>query len=136
MGNQSESWTRLSVQGPSFSGLGDVRSLPRRWGWFPVNRQTWGGVRIAPFLLGTFPYALLWLIRFQGRFTWSRATRPLTRSSARKLSGRSASLTSNGLPPWTIGGAISRQELLPRTIETASNKCKLLIYSVSISEEG
>jgi hypothetical protein len=41
MGNQSKSWTRLSVQRPPFSALAGVRSLPRRWGWFLANRQPW-----------------------------------------------------------------------------------------------
>ena len=34
LGNQSKSWTRLSVPRPPFSTLAGVRSLPRRWGWF------------------------------------------------------------------------------------------------------
>src|SRR5664279_598929 len=41
MGNQSQCWIRLSVQGLPFSALGGVRSLPKRWGWFSITRQRW-----------------------------------------------------------------------------------------------
>jgi hypothetical protein len=37
-GNRSQFWIRPSVPGPPFSALGGVWSLPRRWGWFSVNR--------------------------------------------------------------------------------------------------
>jgi hypothetical protein len=40
--NQSQFRIRPPVQGPPFfSVLGGVRSLPKHWGWFSVNRQRW-----------------------------------------------------------------------------------------------